>query len=381
MSQLALDLSIDEQRRLAEHEAVIERGLNTFYEVGMALLDIRDSRLYRLDYGTFEEYCQRRWDLKQAQAYRLMDAAKVTENLKVLPMGELPTVERQARELAPLAPDEQRLVWDVVQQTAPLGKVTAAHVKSVVNVLKEVTATGAIDDGSGEQIPIATATVAHVKAAVLEETYERMARQEIHIAESLERRIDPDTGEVSDGRQKPKTNRAGDEYVPQGYDACQTPPEAIDPLLPYLPREWRIWEPAAGEGLLVDALYDSDFHSVLASDILTGQNFFEYEPDEAWDALVTNPPYSIKYKWLARCYALGKPFALLLPVETLGAKQAQELFREYGLEVVFLDRRVNFKMPYKGWDGGGAQFPVAWFTRGLDIGQQMTFARMDGQHE
>jgi hypothetical protein len=33
-------------------------------------------------------------------------------------------------------------------------------------------------------------------------------------------------------------------------------------------------------------------------------------------------------------------------------------------------------MPLIGWEGSAAQFPVAWFTWGLDLGQQMTFARL-----
>ena len=156
-----------------------------------------------------------------------------------------------------------------------------------------------------------------------------------------------------------KSNRAGDQYVPQGYDACQTPAYAIDPLLPYLERDWTIWEPAAGEGLLVEALFDSGFDSVAQSDILTGQNFFEHDPSD-WDCLVTNPPYSIKYEWLKRCYELGRPFALLVPVETIGAKTAQELMQKYGYEIMLLDQRVDFKMPNAGWDGAGSQFPVLW---------------------
>jgi hypothetical protein len=42
-----------------------------------------------------------------------------------------------------------------------------------------------------------------------------------------------------------------------------------------------------------------------------------------------------------------------------------------------MDRRVNFKMPTKGWEGSAAQFPVAWFCRGLPIGEQMTFAHIE----
>ena len=47
--------------RLAECEAVIERGQQTFIEVGQALMEIRDSRLYRETHATFEAYCNERW--------------------------------------------------------------------------------------------------------------------------------------------------------------------------------------------------------------------------------------------------------------------------------------------------------------------------------
>ena len=174
---------------------------------------------------------------------------------------------------------------------------------------------------------------------------------------------------------KPKTNRAGDPQTSHPFDQCQTPPYAVAPLVPYLRPDWRIWEPAAGEGLLVAALLDAGIAEVISTDLLTGQDFFIGCP-ESWDALVTNPPYSVKYRWLARCYALGKPFALLMPVETLGAKTAQVLFAAHGVEIIFLDKRVDFKMPNKGWGGSAAQFPVAWYTHGLDIGHPMTFATL-----
>lgn len=115
-----------------------------------------------------------------------MDAADVTRNLS--PIGDIPmpTNESQTRPLTQLEPDEQRLVWEVVEKTAPGGKITAAHVKSVVKVLKDVVKTGAIDDGDGVEIPVETATVDHLKAAVTEETYERLKRRETYIQEKTE---------------------------------------------------------------------------------------------------------------------------------------------------------------------------------------------------
>jgi hypothetical protein len=48
------------ERSDASAEAVIERGLTTFVEVGEALLAIRDGRLYRqAGYKTWEQYLER----------------------------------------------------------------------------------------------------------------------------------------------------------------------------------------------------------------------------------------------------------------------------------------------------------------------------------
>lgn len=179
-----LRLSDDEQQQLERFEVAIARGLRTFVEVGEALLSIRDRRLYRANYRTFEDYCRDRWSMARRTAYQLMDAAGVVENVRNCAQA-LPANEAQVRPLAMLQPDEQRLVWQVVQDTAPAGKVTAAHVKSVVSVLKEVTTTGAIDNGEGLSIPVRRATTEHMKAAVTEETAERLRRQEAYVAEKL----------------------------------------------------------------------------------------------------------------------------------------------------------------------------------------------------
>jgi hypothetical protein len=49
-----LVLSTKEQRDLGTLEGVVQKGLATFIEVGRALAEIRDRKLYRVEYGTFE---------------------------------------------------------------------------------------------------------------------------------------------------------------------------------------------------------------------------------------------------------------------------------------------------------------------------------------
>jgi hypothetical protein len=111
---------------------------------------------------------------------------------------------------------------------------------------------------------------------------------------------------------------------------------------------------------------------VITSDLRDGQNFFTGEPWEHWDIQVTNPPYGVKYEWLARSYAHGRPFAVLVPVDTIGAAAGQRLFDRYGAEFLYLRPRVNFIMPNKGDPliippgqdkppTHSAQFPVMWW--------------------
>jgi len=166
---------------------------------------------------------------------------------------------------------------------------------------------------------------------------------------------------------KPKKN-----HKPGPMDNCQTPPEALNPIIPYLKPEWTVWESAVGEGYLLEPL-NSRVRFVFNSDIDAGKDFFLFQPEQ-WDVQVTNPPYSRKYDWLRRSYELGKPFALLVPVETIGAKACLDAMEDYKLdfEWIFFKRRINFKMPNKGWNGSGAQFPTFWFTRGLNIGQKVS---------
>jgi hypothetical protein len=184
-------LTYDERHEFEMCVETIDRGFKVWYEVGKALLKIRDKRLYREEHQTFEACVQERWGLKRQRAYELMGASQVVENLSEI-SDTPPRYESHVAPLSILAPDEQRAVWSLVEQTAPGGKVTAAHVKSLVTVVTEIVHTGAIDDGTGQSIPVGEARIEHVKAAVIEETYERMQRQESHIRNSdkpLPRRI------------------------------------------------------------------------------------------------------------------------------------------------------------------------------------------------
>lgn len=137
-----------ERNELAEHEATIERGLQAFLDVSMALIAVKEKGLYRgytHDDGkpyTWEEYLRIRWDIGTARARQLMNSAEVVKNLSEdnetsTMVGVLPTSERHIRPLTHLDPDQQREAWQRAVETAPEGKITAGHVQRVVDEMAE----------------------------------------------------------------------------------------------------------------------------------------------------------------------------------------------------------------------------------------------------
>lgn len=128
------NLTTIEEGQLVKLEAIIEHGLQTFVEVGNALAKIRDSRLYRIEYDTFEDYCQERWAMARRTAYQYIEAAQVVENVRNCAQI-LPTNEAQTRPLAPLTSEQRQVAWEEAVNTAPNGKVTGAHVQRVVDNL------------------------------------------------------------------------------------------------------------------------------------------------------------------------------------------------------------------------------------------------------
>jgi hypothetical protein len=125
-------LTAPEVQRLTDNETRIERGLQTFYEVGSALLDIRDARLYRATHPTFEAYCRERWGMSKSRVYQMMEAASVVDDIKTSTIVDvLPTNEAQTRAMASVPQEHRPEVWKQSVETAPNGKVTAAHVSSV----------------------------------------------------------------------------------------------------------------------------------------------------------------------------------------------------------------------------------------------------------
>lgn len=144
------------------------------------LLELYQRKGWRvLGYETWRACAVQEFAYDETYLYRLLSAAIVEQNV-FSPIGE--NRESHLRPITALEPDEQRIVWTVVKETAPNGKVTTGHVNSVVAVFKEVMVTGAVDNGDGESVSVHDL----VKLAVAEETKERLHRYNEHISTALQ---------------------------------------------------------------------------------------------------------------------------------------------------------------------------------------------------
>ena len=178
---------------------------------------------------------------------------------------------------------------------------------------------------------------------------------------------------------KPKSN-----VNQPAKDLCYTPNYATKALCEFLNTEgylyldapvtdyYEVFEPACGDHHMIPVL-EHYFSDVFPSDVQQGLDFLEWETiqdDGKPQCIITNPPYTAKakYGFIDKCVELGKDFALLMPVETMAAKKAQQAFEKVGgVSMLMFDTRVDFLLPEIGFDGNGAQFPVAWFISGFGL--------------
>jgi hypothetical protein len=160
-------------------------------------------------------------------------------------------------------------------------------------------------------------------------------------------------------------------------DDLLTPMYAVTPLIPYLPRlredgkPITYWEPAAlnGRSGIVNYLLSKSYKIHI-----TGLPTFDFLKDgipaDDFDVIITNPPFSLKNDFIRQCFSYNKPFALLLPLTALEGVERGKMWREYGVDVMVLDQRVEFT------GKGGVWFNVSWFTHGL-LPERLIFAPLN----
>jgi len=145
----------------------------------------------------------------------------------------------------------------------------------------------------------------------------------------------------------------------QSYDIFSTPDHAIKIIQSITPKNWKIWECAAGDGNIAN-FFKNESYPVISTDIETMQDFLTWKPLEDFDCIITNPPFSKKTQFMERACEIGKPWAFLLPLTALEGERRSKLYRKYNIQIIVPNKRIDFQK-------GNIWFQVAWFTWGFGL--------------
>ena len=135
------------------------------------------------------------------------------------------------------------------------------------------------------------------------------------------------------GYLKAKTDKQSDEVY--------TPKIAVTAILPHIKPNSVIWCPfdIKGQSKYIE-VFEKEGFKVISSHIDEGKNFFTYEPKEAYDVIISNPPFSIKDMILKRLTELNKPYAMLLPLPSLQGQKRFEYLQ--GCQALIFDKQINY---------------------------------------
>lgn len=125
-------------------------------------------------------------------------------------------------------------------------------------------------------------------------------------------------------------------------DECHTLEYAVMPILPYIPKGAVVWCPFDTEDSNFVKLIAENGNKVIHSHISEGKNFYTYEPDEHWDCIVSNPPFTNKRGIFERALSFDKPFALIMSNTWLNDAAPKQLFMEKDLQLLMFDKRMKF---------------------------------------
>jgi hypothetical protein len=171
-------------------------------------------------------------------------------------------------------------------------------------------------------------------------------------------------------------------------DCYDTPPVAVSALLKVESLPKRIWEPACGTGNIVKALRDAGHH-VIATDLndrgcpnsLSRVDFLfcgrPYWPhcgcgtqsgphacECGYDAIVTNPPFALAEKFVARAIQDAPYVAMLLRLAFYESDRRSHILDSAGLARIHVFANRLPMMHRAGWEGRKANsgMAFAWFV-------------------
>jgi hypothetical protein len=127
-------LTAEKRERYVQCKSKIKEGL---LQAAQALEEVRNDRLYREEYPSFEEFARSEYGLGKAQAYRTISGAKIVRELSSSGGFEyLPQKESHTRELLKLRkPEERAKAWREACDKHGAA-VTAVEISAIVETIR-----------------------------------------------------------------------------------------------------------------------------------------------------------------------------------------------------------------------------------------------------
>lgn len=158
--------------------------------------------------------------------------------------------------------------------------------------------------------------------------------------------------------------KLGDKFNTSTQDSYNTPIEAFEFLFSHTKNisNLKIWAPFYNDGHLKNI-----FDKLNINVIHKNKNFFNYKPVH-FDLIIDNPPFSCKKEILQRCKDLKKPFALLLPIDTLERHYISDIFKDNSskLKILIPKKRYEFSSEHLE-DKSRIPFKSIWITYDFPI--------------
>jgi hypothetical protein len=137
-----------------------------------------------------------------------------------------------------------------------------------------------------------------------------------------------------------------DKVANSGNDEFYTPMYAIEPILKYIKSNSIIWCPFDKKESLFVKRFAREGHTVIATHINNGEDFFNYPPPKC-DYIISNPPYSLKGEVFYRLFEIKKPFAMLVGVVGLFESQKRfKMFKDNDFEILYMNKRIAYFKDY-----------------------------------
>ena len=151
------------------------------------------------------------------------------------------------------------------------------------------------------------------------------------------------------------TNRGA---VRQEKDFYTTPKEAFMPLLPYIPKNVHIHEPACGDSRLARWMTEAGVKVVTQTDLALGCDFLKDETHYSF--ILTNPPFSLAFDFCRHARKHSVETMFLLRLNFLASQHRYDWFCKNEPSALFvLSDRPDFT------GGGGDACDYAWFYWGF----------------